>query len=100
MFPALVTQTRLSQGAHILSDAKSMLGNVAGVYLRRPSQAERQFMKLQKQLRHFTSQASPEFRLKVISYGEARFWDMPQTVDLEPTLAGVVNMYVAKAKAA
>lgn len=97
MFPGTKTKTVLALGAHTFSDAVTLLSSIA---VPRSSQTEKQFRKLQKQLRHFTSQASPDFRLKVITYGEARFWNMPAYVDLDPTLAGVVDRYVTKAKAA
>lgn len=94
------TNTRLSHGAHILSDAVSLLGSVASIVTHRSSQVERQFNKLQSLLRHLTRQSSVELRNDVFNYGEAHFWGKPAYVDLDPGIARIVDSYVAQAKAA
>lgn len=100
MFPGAKINTFAARGAHTFSDAATMLGGIASVVVRHSSQTEKQFMNLQRRLRRFTSLMTPDLRLDVITYGEDHFWNKPSRVDLEPTLARVVDSYIAKAKAA
>lgn len=92
--------TLVAHGTHTFSEATSMLGGIASVTVRHSSQTEKQFMRLQKMLRRFTRYSSPTFRIDVITYGEAQFWNKPAPVSLDSGIARIVDGYVARAKAA
>lgn len=100
MFPGISTQTRLSQGAHIFSDAVSMLGSVASIVVHRSSQTEKQLRRLHTLLGQLTRYSSVDDRNSMFIYGESRFWGKPAYVHLDPGVERIIDGYVNRAKAA
>lgn len=93
-------KTPLSQGAHLLSDAVTTLGTLAGSVVHRSSQTERQLHIMEVELRRQTCSWPLCDRAEAFSYGMDSLFGIQPCSYASPEVKCVVDAAVAKAKAA